>query len=150
MNRVGIKQATAKGYIECDVGGVADFSYPESQLRRGRVQRGGQTSPTITAQNGGVCRVEEEVKDQEVTYRIRKLTERECLRLMDVEEQDIDKILAVQSKTQAYKQAGNSIVVSCLCAIFSQLNIQGIKPWNERTYEEKMELVARRAINNGI
>ena len=34
---VGILQATQKGYIECEIGGVADFSYPTSKLRRGRV-----------------------------------------------------------------------------------------------------------------
>lgn len=37
---VGIRQATAKGYIECEIGGVADFSYPTSKIRRGRVQGG--------------------------------------------------------------------------------------------------------------
>lgn len=35
---VGIRQATAKGYIECEIGGVADFSYPTSKIRRGRVR----------------------------------------------------------------------------------------------------------------
>ena len=44
-NKVGIRQATKKGYIECRVGGVADFSYPESKLRRGRVQGGGRYLP---------------------------------------------------------------------------------------------------------
>ena len=39
--QVGIRQATKKGYIEMRVGGVADFSYPESKFRRGRVQGGG-------------------------------------------------------------------------------------------------------------
>ena len=37
---IGIKQATVKGYIECQVDGVADLSYPTSKLRRGRVQGG--------------------------------------------------------------------------------------------------------------
>lgn len=41
MEYVGIKQATEKGYIECRIGGVADFSYPTSKFRRGRVQGGG-------------------------------------------------------------------------------------------------------------
>lgn len=41
MKYVGIKQATSKGYIECEVGGCADFSYPDSKYRRGRVQGGG-------------------------------------------------------------------------------------------------------------
>ena len=49
MEKVRIKQATQKGYIECAVGGVADLSYPSSKTRRGRVQEGGWICPTITA-----------------------------------------------------------------------------------------------------
>lgn len=41
--RIGVKQATEKGFIEVKVGGVADLSYPTSTLRRGRVQGGGVT-----------------------------------------------------------------------------------------------------------
>lgn len=41
MEYIGIKQATEKGYIELRIGGVADFSYPTSKYRRGRVQGGG-------------------------------------------------------------------------------------------------------------
>ena len=55
---VGIRQATAKGYIECEVGGIADFSYPTSKIRRGRVQGGGHVCPTLTAQSMGICRIE--------------------------------------------------------------------------------------------
>lgn len=55
---IGIKQATAKGYIECEIGGVADFSYPTSKIRRGRVQGGGHVCPTLTAQSMGICRIE--------------------------------------------------------------------------------------------
>lgn len=55
-------------------------------------------------------------------YRIRKLTEREVFRLMDVSEEDIDKIQAACiSKTAQYKLAGNSIVCSCLYHIFRKL-----------------------------
>lgn len=146
------------------VGGVADFLYPTSKERRGRVQGEGQISPTLTAENSGVCKVEKNlsIKDGVVypkenilmgenaqkadwdncEYRIRKLTYRECFRLMDVAESDIDKMEAVNSPTQCYKQAGNSIVVSVLCAIFSQLNIKDVKPWNERTDDEKYSLTA--------
>lgn len=53
--------------------------------------------------------------------RIRQLTEKECLRLMGFEDEDYYKMAAVNSKTQIYKQAGNSIVVPVLCAIFRQL-----------------------------
>lgn len=57
-------------------------------------------------------------------YRIRKLTPRECFRLMDVSDHDIDKIQdAGLSKTQQYKLAGNSIVVSCLYHIFRKMFI---------------------------
>ena len=58
----------------------------------------------------------------ETTCRIRKLTPRECFRLMGMREDDIDKIQAVGiSNTQQYKMAGNSIVVNVLEAIFGEL-----------------------------
>lgn len=57
-NKVAIKQATKQGYIECEVGGVADLSYPDSKTRRGRVQDNGNTCPTITATETGICRIE--------------------------------------------------------------------------------------------
>lgn len=54
-------------------------------------------------------------------YRIRKLTERECFRLMGVDDAVIDKIQASGvAKTQQYKMAGNSIVVDVLYHIFRQ------------------------------
>lgn len=57
-------------------------------------------------------------------FRIRKLTPRECFRLMGVSDVDINKIQAAGiSKSQQYKMAGNSIVVNCLAAIFRQLFI---------------------------
>ncbi len=57
--------------------------------------------------------------------RIRKLTERECFRLMDVSESDIDKIQAAGiSRTQQYKMASNSIVVAVLYHIFRKMFIQ--------------------------
>lgn len=56
-------------------------------------------------------------------YRIRKLTPRECGRLMDVSDEDISKMEKVNSNTQLYKQFGNSIVVSVMCAMFRNLNI---------------------------
>ena len=56
-------------------------------------------------------------------YRIKKLTPRECGRLMGVSDEDIDKMEAVNSNTQLYKQFGNSIVVDVMCAMFKNLNI---------------------------
>ena len=57
-------------------------------------------------------------------YRIRKLTPRECGRLMGVSDEDIDKMAAVNSNSQLYKQFGNSIVVDVMVAIFKKLNIE--------------------------
>lgn len=78
----------------------------------------------------------EEPKKKKKVYRIRKLTPKECFRLQDVTDQDADKMLAVNSNSQCYKQAGNSICVSCLIALFSQLNIKGVKTWNEGLYKD--------------
>ena len=59
-------------------------------------------------------------------FRIRKLTPRECFRLMGMKDDDIDKIQAVGiSNTQQYKMAGNSIVINVLEAIFKNLFMEG-------------------------
>ena len=58
--------------------------------------------------------------------RIRKLTPRECFRLMDVYEHYIDKIQSAGiSDSQQYKMAGNSIVVACMEGIFNNLFSEG-------------------------
>ena len=59
-----------------------------------------------------------------VVMRIRKLTPRECFRLMDVDEPDIDKIQdSGVSNSSQYKLAGNSVVVSCMYYLFKKLFI---------------------------
>lgn len=149
VDKVGIKQATKQGFIECRVGGVFDASYPTSELRRGRVQGGGDISPTITSQSMGICRIERDDKletaiqeqDIEFQYRIRRLTPTECGRLMNFTEPDIQKMLSVNSNSAVYKQCGNSIVVSCLMALFSQLNIKGVTPWNQMSDDDKYKLI---------
>lgn len=215
-----IPQATKLGWIEVRPGGVFDWSYPTSKLRRGRVQgEYGDVCPTITCnpeclyvyeiiesdmtrtklnryvwysyriyeRKVGTDKAREEVSrifditvvekerikesefsheviDAEALYKvrdiliewgmykdwmfpiiddytrnyrekaeairflsditpirkaIRKLTERECFRLMDVNESDVDKIQASGvSRSQQYKMAGNSIVVACMEGIF--------------------------------
>ena len=54
---------------------------------------------------------------------IRKLTPKECFRLMGFDDLDFEKAKAVNSDTQLYKQAGNSIVVNVLEAILTNLLI---------------------------
>ena len=66
-----------------------------------------------------------------VNYRIRKLTPKECWRLMDFSDEDFEKAAEVNSNTQLYKQAGNSIVVNVLVAILCQL-----LPGKENVYKE--------------
>ena len=58
---VRVKQATKQGYIICELGGVADLSYPSSKLRRGRVQGGGQICPTLMAGTPGIYVIEQEI-----------------------------------------------------------------------------------------
>ena len=53
--------------------------------------------------------------------RIRKLTPKECWRLMGFDDEDFEKAAKVNSNTQLYKQAGNSIVVNVLEAILREL-----------------------------
>lgn len=55
---VKIKQATKTGFALCEVGGVADLSYPDSKTRRGRVQGNGQICPTITSEVMMICKIE--------------------------------------------------------------------------------------------
>ena len=130
-----IKQAIKQGYIECKVGGCFDSSYSTSKSRRGRVQEGGDVTPTITAQGG------ENINYVETRYRIRKLTPRECWRLMGYTDEDFENAASVNSNTQLYKESGNAIVKQVLMAIFLQLGIQGKKKWNDMTIEEREKLV---------
>ena len=77
-------------------------------------------APTVQTCGGGGT----EIKVLTDEYNIRKLTPRECGRLMGVADEDITKMEKVNSNSQLYKQFGNSIVVDVLCAIFKQLNIE--------------------------
>lgn len=74
------------------------------------------------AKDSGYCIVEDS-EGKRYKLRIRKLTPKECLRLMDVRDEDADKMLEVNSNSQVYKQAGNSIVVACMEKIFHNLFI---------------------------
>lgn len=169
-SKVAIKQATKQGYIECEIGGVADLSYPDSKTRRGRVQDNGNTCPTITATETGICRIEpkerffkqalETLNENDCNsgdtinafnkhvdksgysptlttrpegfktailpvtddIRIRKLTPKECFRLMGFSDENFDAAQkAGVSNSQLYKQAGNSIVVDVLYYIYVEL-----------------------------
>ena len=103
-----VKSATLSGYEIAEEGDSINFSVPNSETRRGRV--GKQVAQTLdTACNQGVY-----------TDKIRRLTPRECFRLMDFPD-TFD--FSVVSDSQAYKQAGNSIVVRVLEKIIKNLNL---------------------------
>lgn len=71
--------------------------------------------------------------------RIRRLTPRECFRLQGYHDDQIDKILAVTSDAQAYKQAGNGVTVNVIEAIGRR--IRGVDEMLKCTgKEEKNEL----------
>lgn len=90
--------------------------------------------------------VKTENQESKEKYAIRKLTPKECFRLMNFSDEDFEKAKAVNSNSQLYKQAGNSIVRAVLIAIFSQLGIQGQKRWNEMNLEERRALVYKGTI----
>lgn len=109
---VQVKVATKQGYEEAERGDFVNITYPGSKTKRGRVGKG--IAHTLTCGDGNAVITE--------NIRIRKLTPRECLRLMGWIDEQIDKIQAAKiSGTQQYRQAGNGIVVQVLEAIFKAL-----------------------------
>lgn len=107
-----IKVATKQGYEMAEQGDYVNITFPSSKTKRGRVGRG--IAQTLTCGDGNAIVTE--------NVRIRKLTPRECLRLMGWNDEQIDKIAAANvSATQQYRQAGNGIVVQVLEFIFKAL-----------------------------
>lgn len=89
---------------------IVDDIYPS---REPRVYN--ETCPTLRTHHSGDLKV--------VDYRIRKLTPRECWRLMGVRDYQFDRLHDI-SNTQLYKMAGNSIVVDVLMGIFKNMFMQ--------------------------
>jgi DNA (cytosine-5)-methyltransferase 1 len=104
---IKVKSATSKGYEEANDGDSINLKNINSETRRGRVGKG--VAQTIESNNMS-----------QFTFNkgeIRRLTPRECFRLMDFPDSFTWKV----SDSQAYKQAGNSIVVNVLYKILKQL-----------------------------
>lgn len=142
-NYVIVPEATKQGYAEAYEGDSINLEQPNSQTRRGRV--GHQMANTLTCScNQGVVEpkiVDDIYKNRDarlydktsptlrsshcgdlkvLDYRIRKLTPRECWRLMGVKDEQFDKLHDI-SNSQLYKMAGNSIVVDVLMSIFKNM-----------------------------
>lgn len=147
--KILVKANNSKGYDEMTDGDALDVRYPSSKTRRGRVGHGvAQTVQTDGGENQAVCAYDaynhRDISVNETAgtittntptankcgtfyvgqpprYRIRKLTERECFRLMGVKDEDSDRVAKNQVKTSMYHLPGDSIVTACLMAIMGEM-----------------------------
>lgn len=102
--KIHVREATKKGYAEATVGDSVNLAHPNSKTRRGRVGEG-IANTLVTGDSQGVVMP---------NFRIRKLTPRECWRLQGFPDWAFDKAQEVNSNSQLYKQAGNSVTVNVI------------------------------------
>lgn len=145
--KIRVREATKQGFAEASVGDSVNLAHPNSKTRRGRVGKGvantlltgeeqgvvvsgiytgtsekfkrphlKNTSRTLKANNhdAGIVLEGDEI-------RIRKLTPRECWRLQGFPDWAFDKAQEINSNSQLYKQAGNSVTVNVIKAIAERL-----------------------------
>jgi len=137
-NVVVIPANNSKGYDIAEEEDSINFSNPNSETRRGRAGKGvAQTLDTSLESGGKQPYQQNRIYDIDGinpalnagqsnwggniinSQRIRRLTPIECFRLMDFN----DSFVWDVSDSQAYKQAGNSIVVQCLVEIIQKLKL---------------------------
>lgn len=106
-----IKEATAQGYAQALPGDSINISHPNSETRRGRVGKG-IANTLLTGKEQAVVTEE---------FQIRKLTPRECWRLQGFPDWAFDCAKEVNSDSQLYKQAGNSVTVPVIHDIARRL-----------------------------
>lgn len=109
-----IREATSKGYAEARPGDSVNISHPKSETRRGRVGKG-IANTLLTGEEQAV--VTESLK-------IRKLTPLECWRLQTFPDWAYHLAAAVNSASQLYKQAGNSVTVAIIYDIARRLKLR--------------------------
>lgn len=137
-NKIKIKQATKKGYIEINLGKenqwIADLSYPTSKTRRGRVEDNGRISPTITT-TGGLHVLEEVIRNK---IKIRKMTPKESYLCMGLTTDDWEKCKNIGiSDSQLFKIAGNGLVPQCVQYIMEHA-YKALENESYETTDEKM------------
>lgn len=110
---IAIKEATTKGYDTAYPGDSINYSVPNSKTRRGRVGKGLANTLDTTSQQGVLT-------DE---YRIRKLTPKECWRLQGFPDWAFEKAASINSDSQLYKQAGNSVTVNVIYEIAKKLEV---------------------------
>ncbi len=137
---IDVASTILSGYERTNMTGFnADNGVVETINKVGQISNDGSQYGTVIADNGLspnlVAGTHGYANSCIATqYRIRKLTPRECWRLMDFSDEDFEKAAEVNSNTQLYKQAGNSIVVNVLVAILGQLLLG-----KENVYKELSE-----------
>lgn len=108
---VVISEATKKGYDVARPGDSVNMAVPGSKTRRGRVGKGVANTLETSCNQGTVTE----------SLRIRKLTPLECWRLQGFTDEQFKKAKAVNSNSQLYKQAGNSVTVNVVYEIARRL-----------------------------
>lgn len=127
-NFIKVKEATKKGYelaTECgNIGTCGCFGIKERtgiDITWNDVGDTTEISRALTTSCRTLSKNQMSTGVLENGIRIRKLTPKECWRLMGFADEDFAKAQRINSNTQLYKQAGNSIVKQVLMAIFSQM-----------------------------
>ncbi|CNJ66487.1 DNA (cytosine-5-)-methyltransferase [Streptococcus sp. CM7] len=114
-----LREATKQGYASACEGDSVTLDYPTSSTYRGRI--GHQIAHTLTTSGNQGVAVPSQDKEHQSQLTIRRLTPRECFRLQGFPDWTYDKAAAVNSKSQLYKQAGNSVSVPVIIAIAQRL-----------------------------
>lgn len=118
MAGMPVKEATKKGYKLAYPGDSIELSHAGTNTRRGRVGKGIAHTLTVSCTQGTLVPAQTGASPY---GRVRRLTPRECLRLQGWRDEQIDKVLAIQSDNQAYRQAGNGVTVTVIEAIGRRL-----------------------------
>lgn len=117
--RIGLKAADGEVEYPCSTRG----KQVASAIRASIYKQGSRNLEENVVNGLGYEGVIEQ-EEPKIRWRIRKLTDKECWRLMGFSDEDNDRAAKYVSASSLYKQAGNSIVTSVLTAIFSALFLQ--------------------------
>lgn len=100
---------------QCDNGVVVMGNYTPSKHNASRIVDQNYSAPTVMENHGTITAT------QTSDLRIRKLTPRECFRLMNVKDEDFNKVKINQSDSSLYHLAGDSICSNVLMALFGEM-----------------------------
>ena len=115
--RIGLKVAVENSEYPCSTRG----KQVASAIRASIYKQGARNLEENVVNGLGYEGV---IEEKETKWKIRKLTTKECSRLMNFTDKDHDSIAQYVSDSAIYKQYGNSIVVACLIAIMSSLFVE--------------------------